>query len=248
MGNKQKPFKDIFGKPTQNPVKKNTAKIKTVRFNSFIEAYNCKNRITDNDKVCINTVCKCKYKLFNLKNAILEYNQQTINISIHEKNIKISKYENTVLNFHWSYSNHKSRLKMIIKLINNLHYIYDLDLIPIYNEDDKVNNALEAYKCKKRKKSKILCCKCHDKNYRETVFDCYCQFSLLTHKELDIEASREAFKKLLKYRKLELWEKIVLTYNWNKISDKQIKSYNGFLIKYFKLIPRMESIKKNKKP
>jgi len=230
--------------PLPNEKKHKPKKIKLIKKNiySYLEAYNCNDRIKDKSILCINKNCICKFKNELIDDIILNINKTIIQEYFFDNNID-DKWGNNLLKLEWKTDKLKSKYSQnVYHFIPQCKFVYDLDLMIKIKKREKINSAIQAMNCKDRIPATDYYCQGCKITKDNTEIEYHCRYSKLTDIQLKREALREYFIKQLKSIILK-WDKIILTFNWASLTKKQEKLVIKFILKYKYLIPK--SIIKN---
>ena len=221
-------------KPKRKKVpKKNNVVEKVVDYIYLSEGMNCKERVKHDRYFCNNEECRCKFKKQLIKDLKYDINKIIIQEYFTKNKIK-SEFTDNILKSHWTGGNSKWS-GMIDNFIRNTKFIYDLDLLIEDLKRDKT--ATETYKCKNRVPDQLYFCKSGKYIEDGKEKKCKCYYSFFTPEQLTHEVMKEWIIKNKDKIKLTKWDRVALTYNWDKLSDKQIKVYNSLLIKCIKYFP-----------
>ena len=222
--------------PRQKKQKKEKIIVIEKQIDSLREGYECKEREEGDRILCYNETCKCQYKEFLLEDVKLELDKSTIQNYFTEHKIK-NKYTDNILKSEWESDRLKGRWGGIVyNFIYQCKFVYDLKLL--INEIPKDKTATETYNCKDRVPDIKYCCNGGKLIKNDTDNKCHCYYSIFTQDQLNNEVMKEWIVRNKDKIKLSTWDKISLTFNWNELSDKQIKPYNRLLIKCMKYFPK----------
>jgi hypothetical protein len=214
---------------------------------NLIDGYYCKDRVKHTTYLCDNEYCNCLFKKnTNIERIELEINKSIILDFFTKHNIVIkSKVVKDILKSEWLTT--KGRFgSMIENYIRQCKFVYDLDLII----DDIVRDktATETYNCKNRVPDVHYCCTGGKLNKKDDDNKCRCYYSFYTQDQLDTEVLREFFITNKDILKLTNWDKTVVSFNWNILSDNQSEKLNQFLIKYLNIVIRQTQQKQQTQP
>jgi len=235
----KKPY--VFGVPvnTGKPKKKKIT-VTEKEIENQQDGYYCKDRVKHNHFLCDNKTCKCQFKKYSVKNIELEINKSIIIKYFTDNKIK-NKYTDMLLNSEWKTDKLKNRFgKMIYDFLYQCKFVYDLDLIIEEKVIDKT--ATETYTCKERIPHNFFFCSGRyiiENDIEKKL--CRCSFSYFTEDQLQKEVMRELFIKNKDKLKLTKWEKIIVTFNWNNLSDKQGEMYNRLILKYMNKLSKLNT-------
>jgi len=236
------------GKKPRQKIKKKIPKenIKIIEkeMENFIDGYYCKDRVEHKLYLCDNKACNCIYKKSFIEYVKLQINQKIIKEFYIKNKIKTNKYTNNLLKTEWVHT-HGNFGYMIETFIRNTKFVYNLDLIIEDIKKDKT--ATETFYCKDRVPDTYFFCK--GRKYTENGEEkkCRCYHSCYTLDQLEHEVMKEIIIKNQDNLKLNTWDRIALTYNWNKLTDNQIGVYNSLLLKYQLYIQKTSTQQPTKK-
>jgi hypothetical protein len=213
--------------------KKNKRYIEIVEreIDNVFDSYYCEDRVKHHTYLCVNEYCNCLYKTStHIEEIELKINKKIILDHFTKHNIKIkSKYVKNILKSDWYTTNGRFGM-MIYRFIQQCKYVYDLDLIIEDIVRDK--SATDTYYCENRVPDSRYCCTGGKLNKKEDDNKCRCFYSFFSQRQLCIEFIREWFYNNKDELKLNDWEKTLVTFQWNFLSDNQIKHYNNLLLKF----------------
>ena len=197
---------------------------------TILEGYNCENRVQHKIYLCDNNICICQFKKYLIEDVKLHINKLIIR-EYYNKNKLNNKYTDSLFKLEWKSDKLKgSFTQQVYPFIRNCKFIYGLDLLI---DDIKIDkSATDTYHCKDRVPHKFWFCK--GRKYTDKIGNeiyCHCHYSNYTPDQLDHEVMKEWIINNKDVLKLNQWDRIALTYNWNNLTDNQIKVYNSLLLK-----------------